>query len=34
VGEFCQIGEHEEFITKIGLRSLEMNTVESRVTQG
>lgn len=32
VGEFCQIGEHEGFITKIGLRSLEMNTVESRVT--
>ncbi|MDM7938656.1 MAG: mechanosensitive ion channel [Cyanobium sp. CZS 48M] len=32
VGEFCQIGEHEGFITKIGLRSLELNTVESRVT--
>jgi len=32
VGEFCQIGEHEGFITKIGLRSLELNTVESRIT--
>lgn len=32
VGEFCQIGEHEGFVTKIGLRSLELNTIESRVT--
>ncbi len=32
VGEFCQIGEHEGFIAKIGLRSLELNTVESRIT--
>jgi MscS family membrane protein len=32
VGEFCQIGEHEGFISKIGLRSLELNTIESRIT--
>ena len=32
VGEFCQIGDNLGFITRIGLRSLELQTVESRVT--
>ena len=32
VGEFCRIGGHLGFITKIGLRSVELETLESRVT--
>lgn len=32
VGEFCQIGDNLGFVTKIGLRSLEIQTLESRVT--
>jgi MscS family membrane protein len=32
VGEFCRIGDHLGFVTKIGLRSLELETMESRVT--
>lgn len=31
VGEFCRIGEHLGFVSKIGLRSLELQTLESRV---
>ncbi|MEA5443240.1 mechanosensitive ion channel family protein [Cyanobium gracile] len=32
VGEFCRIGTNLGFVTKIGLRSLELQTHESRVT--
>ena len=32
VGEFCKVGEDTGFITKIGLRSLELQTLESRIT--
>ena len=32
VGEFCRIGDHLGFVTKIGLRSVELETMESRVT--
>ena len=32
VGEFCRIGENLGFVTRIGLRSLELETLESRVT--
>jgi len=32
VGEFCRVGEHAGFITKIGLRSVELQTLESRIT--
>jgi len=32
VGEFCKIGDDTGFITKIGLRSLELQTLESRIT--
>ena len=32
VGEFCQIGDTIGFVTRIGLRSLELQTVDSRVT--
>jgi MscS family membrane protein len=32
VGEFCQIGNNLGFITRIGLRSLELQSLESRVT--
>jgi MscS family membrane protein len=32
VGEFCRIGENLGFVSKIGLRSLELQTLESRVT--
>ena len=32
VGEFCQVGEHLGFVTKIGLRSIEMETIDSRIT--
>ncbi|MFM7547690.1 MAG: mechanosensitive ion channel family protein, partial [Cyanobacteriota bacterium] len=32
VGEFCRIGDNLGFVTKIGLRSLELQTLESRVT--
>ena len=32
VGEFCQIGDNLGFVTRIGLRSLELQTLESRVT--
>jgi MscS family membrane protein len=32
VGEFCRIGANLGFVTKIGLRSLELQTLESRVT--
>ena len=31
VGEFCQIGDNLGFVTKIGLRSLELQTLESIV---
>ena len=31
VGEFCRIGGNLGFVTKIGLRSLELQTLESRV---
>ena len=31
VGEFCQIGDNLGFVTKIGLRSLELQTLESTV---
>jgi len=32
VGEFCQIGSNLGFVTRIGLRSLELQTLDSRVT--
>jgi MscS family membrane protein len=32
VGEFCKVGDDTGFITKIGLRSLELQTLESRIT--
>jgi MscS family membrane protein len=32
VGEFCRIGTNLGYVTKIGLRSLELQTHESRVT--
>ncbi|MDM7953471.1 MAG: mechanosensitive ion channel [Cyanobium sp. CZS 25K] len=32
VGEFCRIGANLGFVTKIGLRSLELQTHESRIT--
>jgi MscS family membrane protein len=32
VGEFCRVGDNLGYITKIGLRSLELQTIESRVT--
>ena len=32
VGEFCRIGGNLGFVTKIGLRSLELQTLESRIT--
>ena len=32
VGEFCRVGDNLGYITKIGLRSLELETLESRVT--
>ncbi|KEF41924.1 MAG: hypothetical protein ER33_08660 [Cyanobium sp. CACIAM 14] len=32
VGEFCRIGDNLGFVTKIGLRSLELQTHESRIT--
>lgn len=32
VGEFCQVGDNLGFVTKIGLRSLELQTLASRVT--
>ena len=32
VGEFCSVGGNLGYITKIGLRSLELQTLESRVT--
>jgi len=32
VGEFCRIGDNLGFVTKIGLRSLELQTLESRAT--
>lgn len=32
VGEFCRIGSNLGFVTKIGLRSLELQTLESRIT--
>jgi MscS family membrane protein len=32
VGEFCRIGDNLGYVTKIGLRSLELQTLESRVT--
>ncbi len=32
VGEFCRVGENLGFVTRIGLRSLELETFESRVT--
>ena len=32
VGEFCRVGDHLGYITKIGLRSLELQTLESRIT--
>ena len=32
VGEFCRIGDNLGFVTRIGLRSMELQTLESRVT--
>ena len=32
VGEFCEIGDKQGFLTKIGLRSVEIETVTGRVT--
>lgn len=32
VGEFCRIGENLGFVSKIGMRSLELQTLESRIT--
>ncbi|MFL0768244.1 MAG: mechanosensitive ion channel family protein [Prochlorococcus sp.] len=32
VGEFCRIGDNLGFVTKIGLRSMELQTLESNVT--
>jgi MscS family membrane protein len=32
IGEFCRIGGNLGYVTKIGLRSLEMQTLESKVT--
>lgn len=32
VGEFCRIGDNLGFVSKIGMRSLELQTLESRVT--
>jgi MscS family membrane protein len=32
VGEFCRIGENHGFVSRIGLRSLELQTLDSRVT--
>ena len=32
VGEFCRVGDNLGFVTRIGLRSLELDTLESRVT--
>lgn len=32
VGEFCRVGENLGYITKIGLRSLELQTLESSIT--
>ncbi|MCP9931689.1 mechanosensitive ion channel family protein [Cyanobium sp. AMD-g] len=32
VGEFCRIGSNLGYVTKIGLRSLELQTHESRIT--
>ena len=32
VGEFCEVGGKLGFVTKIGLRSMELQTLESRVT--
>lgn len=32
VGEFCKVGDNIGFVTKIGLRSLELQTLVSRVT--
>ena len=32
VGEFCEIGDQQGFLTKIGLRSVEIQTVTGKVT--
>ena len=32
VGEFCQVGDNLGFVSRIGLRSLEIQTLQSRVT--
>ncbi len=32
VGEFCRIGDNLGFVTKIGLRSVELETLESRIS--
>jgi len=32
IGEFCRVGDNLGFVTRIGLRSLELETMESRVT--
>jgi len=32
LGEFCQVGSHQGFITRIGLRSLQIETLDSIVT--
>jgi MscS family membrane protein len=32
VGEFCEIGDQQGFLTKIGLRSVELETVTGRIT--
>ena len=32
IGDFCRVGDHLGFVKKIGLRSLEIQTLDSRVT--
>lgn len=32
IGDFCRVGDHLGFVKKIGLRSLEIETLDSRVT--
>ena len=32
VGEFCEIGDNQGFLTKIGLRSVEIQTITGKVT--
>lgn len=32
VGEYCSVGEHTGIISRIGLRSIQLDTIDSRVT--